>query len=91
MKLQCELCREIVPADFALAAAGIDVHCPACGKSFIVAPTRGAAVDLQRLRAARRSAPPTDAMTCTSAATSSPSAAPAAPGLVADRMAEFAQ
>ncbi len=39
MKLQCDLCREIVVADFVVAAGGaagdaIEVHCPACDGRF---------------------------------------------------------
>lgn len=54
MKLQCELCREIVPADFAIGDRGIDVHCPACGGDYAVAATRGNAVELAVARAAEQ-------------------------------------
>ena len=44
MKVQCELCREIVPlADFTPSAAGLEVRCPACkGSYFVPAPGRAA-------------------------------------------------
>ena len=44
MKVQCELCREIVPlADFTPSAAGLEIRCPACkGSYFVPAPERAA-------------------------------------------------
>jgi hypothetical protein len=44
VKLQCDLCREIVVADLAVGAAtaSVEVHCPACGGTFTVAATRSA-------------------------------------------------
>jgi hypothetical protein len=39
VKLQCDLCREIVVADFAVDGDAIRVHCPACDGSFRVGAT----------------------------------------------------
>jgi hypothetical protein len=46
VKVQCELCREIVPlVDFRPSAAGIDIGCPACGQRYFVpAPSSAGAV-----------------------------------------------
>ena len=89
MKLQCDLCREIVAADFAVAGDGIDVHCPACEKIFRVGATRGAAVvELKK----PRPAPPAgeQAMTCPKCEDVQPSApACRSCGLLASRMADF--
>ncbi|MCB9562440.1 MAG: hypothetical protein H6708_18710 [Kofleriaceae bacterium] len=63
MKLQCERCREIVVADFAVVDGGIEVHCGACDERFVVAPTRPAA----------------DAADAADASSPSPAAAEAAP------------
>lgn len=96
MKLQCELCREIVPADFAIGDRGIDVHCPACGGDYAVAATRGNAVELAVARAARRPAvasagEPADAMTCPKCGDVQPRrAACRSCGLAAERMGDFA-
>ncbi|MBI5478595.1 MAG: hypothetical protein HY906_07070 [Deltaproteobacteria bacterium] len=42
MKVQCELCREIVPlADFTPSAEGLEIRCPAChGTYFVPAPRK---------------------------------------------------
>lgn len=37
MKAQCDRCKEIVPLEFALAAGGIQVRCPACHACYFVA------------------------------------------------------
>jgi hypothetical protein len=44
VKVQCELCREIVPlADFTPSAEGISIRCPACnGRYYVPAPIRAA-------------------------------------------------
>ena len=43
MKVQCDLCREIVAlADFTPSAEGISIRCPACGGTYFVpAPRKG--------------------------------------------------
>jgi hypothetical protein len=45
VKVQCELCREIVPlADFTPSSEGISIRCPACsGTYFVPAPRQGEA------------------------------------------------
>lgn len=90
MKLQCDLCRDIVVADFAVAGDAIEVHCPSCGKQFRVGATRGA--EIVRLEPAARRAPAPDeqAMTCPKCGDAQP-AAPACRscGLLATRMADF--
>jgi hypothetical protein len=43
VKLQCDLCREIVVADFAVDGDAIRVRCPACDGSFRVAATAASA------------------------------------------------
>lgn len=89
MKLQCDLCRDIVVADFAVAGDAIEVHCPSCHKTFRVGATRAA--EILELRPARR-APAADeqAMTCPKCGDAQP-AAPACRscGLLAARMADF--
>jgi hypothetical protein len=37
MKVQCDLCREIVVGELTVVGDTIEVHCPACDKSFTVA------------------------------------------------------
>lgn len=93
MKLQCDLCKEIVPAEFTVAGNAIEVACPACKGTFTVS-ARGEApvVDLSaRARAARR--PPADgepAMTCPKCGDVQPTAAACRScGLLADKMPEF--
>jgi len=63
MKLQCDLCREIVAADFTVGSAGIEVSCPACGGHFTVAATR--VTTAARPRPRTSTAPPDGpTMTC---------------------------
>lgn len=52
MKIQCELCREIVPIGaFRVAGDGIEVTCEACGDSFFVAAGDGSAAAEHRKEA----------------------------------------
>jgi hypothetical protein len=90
MKLQCDLCREIVVADFAVAGDAIEVHCPSCSKQFRVGATRAAEVLDLKTAARRAPAPDEQAMTCPKCGDAQP-AAPACRscGLLATRMAEF--
>lgn len=92
MKLQCELCKEIVPAEFTVAGTAIAVTCPACKGSF-QAEGRGEApvVELARPRAARRApAAGEPVMTCPKCHDAQPpGAACRSCGLLGDRMAEF--
>lgn len=89
MKLQCELCREIVAADFAVAGDAIEVRCPACSKSFRVSATRaGDVLDLKKAR--RAISADEQAMTCPKCGDEQPSAAACRIcGLLATRMADF--
>lgn len=87
MKLQCDLCREIVVADFAVAGGAIEVHCPACARTFTVAATRGGA---------EPPAPPPRTtpgpMTCPKCGDAQPEAAACRTcGLLAERMPAFAR
>jgi hypothetical protein len=93
VKLQCDLCREIVSADFAVtdggSTASIEVHCPACAGTFTVAATR----DVAARPPAPRRAPAADepAMTCPKCGDEQPRApACRSCGLMADRMPAFA-
>ncbi len=82
MKLQCELCREIVAADFRIEGDGIEVRCPACQKSFTVAATREAA--------AAEPPRPSGDLTCPKCGdTQPPAPACRTCGLLAERMASF--
>jgi len=94
VKLQCELCREIVVADFAVVGGAIEVRCPACARTFTVTATRSAEVlDLARARPARPAAGSDEhAMRCPKCDDEQP-AAPACRscGLLAARMADFAR
>jgi hypothetical protein len=54
VKLQCELCREIVVAELAIDGGRIAVHCPSCNGTFSVSATV----------APKASEPIEDAMTC---------------------------
>jgi hypothetical protein len=95
VKLQCDLCREIVVADFAVDGGAIQVHCPACGKTFEVKATRGegaapttpappAPVD----KAARPAGP----MVCPKCGDAQPDAAACRTcGLLAAKMSDFAR
>jgi len=92
VKLQCDLCKEIVAADLAIVGDAIEVTCPACKGTF-TAPARGSApvVELARARAARRT--PEDgepSMTCPKCGDlQPPGAACRTCGLLAERMADF--
>jgi len=60
MKIQCELCREIVPIGaFRVAGDGIEVTCAACGESFFVAAD--GASDAPRAKAAAAATEPAQA------------------------------
>lgn len=89
MKLQCDLCREIVAADFAMAGDAIEVRCPACAKTFRVTATRVA--DIVELKPPRRPvAADEQAMTCPKCGDQQPPAAACRScGLLATRMADF--
>ncbi len=92
MKLQCELCKEIVPAEFSIAGNGIDVTCPACRGTFrVTARAEAPMVELARARVAKhRPAPGEPSMTCPKCDDEQPPRpACRSCGLLADRMADF--
>lgn len=92
MKLQCDLCREIVVADFAVVGSGIEVRCPSCEKSFTVTPTRVAGQTISFAAPAAASAKPRGEMRCPKCGDEQPKApACRSCGLLADRMGDFAR
>lgn len=91
MKVQCDLCREIVVAELAIRGDRIEVHCPSCDGRFDVA-TAGKAPSLAPVKFA----PPApeaidgDSMTCPKCGlVQRPADACRACGLRADKMASF--
>jgi len=92
VKLQCDLCKEIVPAEFTVAGNAIDVACPACKGTFKVDGRADAPiVELARVRAARRAPAAGEAsMVCPKCDDEQPpGAACRSCGLLSERMAEF--
>jgi len=89
MKLQCDLCKEIVVADFAIGDGAIEVTCPACHRSFTVAARGRAATPPATAAAPARPAGP---MVCPKCGDAQPDAtACRSCGLLASKMAEFAR
>ena len=101
MKVQCDLCKEIVVADFAVAGDGaIELVCPSCRGRFTVSATRNRRVtgelvvrgENQRVRRASMPVAGEPDMTCPKCGEVQ-RLGPACRtcGLGADRMAEFAR
>jgi hypothetical protein len=84
MKVQCELCREIVVGELAVVGDAIEVHCPACDQTFTVEVKREPAPVRRAPRAGE------DAMTCPKCGDAQPQAkACRTSGLLAERMATY--
>jgi hypothetical protein len=97
VKLQCDLCREIVVADFAVDGGAIQVHCPACQKTFEVKATRGDAGAITPTpgpppAAVEKAARPPGPMVCPKCGDAQPEAAACRTcGLLAAKMSDFAR
>lgn len=101
MKVQCDLCKDIVVADFAVVSDGaIELACPSCRGKFAVTATRSRRVTGQEVvsgegQRARRASMPghhEPAMTCPKCGERQrPAPACRSCGLAADRMADFAR
>jgi len=87
MKIQCQLCKEIVELEsFRSSDAGIDITCAACGEAFFV-PTPAA----ETAEDSEPTAPSGARMRCPKCDSEQPEAdACRACGLAADRFADFA-
>jgi ribosomal protein L32 len=101
VKVQCDLCKDIVVADFAVVNDGvIELACPSCRGKFAVNATRSRRVTGQQVvsgegQRARRASMPghhEPAMTCPKCGERQrPAAACRSCGLAAERMADFAR
>jgi ribosomal protein L32 len=101
VKVQCDLCKEIVVADFAVVGDGsIELSCPTCHGRFAVAATRARRVTGDQVvhgesRRARRASMPAShepSMTCPKCGeVQRPGPACRQCGLLAERMADFAR
>jgi ribosomal protein L32 len=101
VKVQCDLCKDIVVADFAVVSDGvIELACPSCRGKFSVNATRSRRVTGQEVvsgegQRARRASMPAHhepAMTCPKCGERQrPAPACRSCGLAAERMADFAR
>jgi len=101
VKVQCDLCKEIVVADFAVVGDGaIEMSCPSCRGRFTAPATRMRRVtgeqvvrgESQRVRRASMPASHEPSMTCPKCGeTQRPASACRHCGLLAERMGEFAR
>ena len=81
MKVQCDLCREIVVAELAVVGDAIEVRCPACTKTFTVAASRKVEPPVRRVEGA---------LTCPKCGDAQPEAkACRTCGLLAERMSTY--
>jgi len=93
MKLQCELCKDIVLADFVVDGEGIAVHCPSCGGHFRAGATHAHPAPAAKAAATEADRPPSPGptMACPKCGTVQPEAAACRVcGLRAERMASYA-